>query len=136
MMGRRGQRGISEYGMRIHGNVSHEHVRAILILGIDVIKFPPNDLPQAISAVELMNVSTDEKQKYFVVGSAVEISIEDEPKEGWIRVYEISEQGGRRRLHACAEGKVMGSVYCVDECDGKLICGVGSTVTPPPSFPL
>ena len=104
-----------------------------LTLGIDVIKFPPNDLPQAISALDLMNVSTDEKQKYFVVGSAVEISIEDEPKEGWIRVYEIIEQGGRRRLHACAEVKVAGSVYCVDECDGKLICGVGSTVTHPQS---
>jgi hypothetical protein len=101
-----------------------------LTLGIDMIKFSPNDLPQAISALDLMNVSTDEKQKYFVVGSAVEISIEDEPKEGWIRVDEIIEQGGRRRLHACAEVKVAGSVYCVDECDGKLICGVGSTVTP------
>lgn len=107
-----------------------------LITGIDVIKFPSNDLPQAISAVQLMNVSTDEKQTYFVVGSAVEISIEDEPKEGWIRVYEIIEQGGRRRLHACAEVKVMGSVYCVDECDGKLICGVGSTVPSPTSLPF
>ena len=107
-----------------------------LTLGIDVVKLPPTDLPQAISALELMNVSTDEKQKYFVVGSAIEI-LEDEPTEGWIRVYEIIEQGGRRRLHACAEVKVSGSVYCVDECDGKLICGVGSTVIPPPPrFPF
>jgi hypothetical protein len=75
-----------------------------------------------------MNVSTDERKKYFVVGSAVEISTEDEPKEGYIRVYEVINSGGRRRLNACAEVKVMGSVYCVDECDGKLICGVGSTV--------
>jgi hypothetical protein len=101
-----------------------------LMIGIDLIRFPPNDLPQAISACELMNVSTDETKKYFVVGSAVEISTEDEPKEGYIRVYEVINSGGRRRLNVCAEVKVMGSVYCVDECDGKLICGVGSTVYP------
>lgn len=89
-----------------------------------------NDLPQAISACELMNVSTDEKKSYFVVGTAVEVSTEDEPKEGYIRVYEIDETGGRQRLNRRAEIKVTGSVYCVDECDGKLICGVGSAVCP------
>jgi hypothetical protein len=93
-----------------------------------VIRLPPNDLPQAISACELMNVSTDEKKTYFVVGSAVEVSSQDEPKAGYIRVYEIVEVGGRRRLDECAEVKVAGSVYCIDECDGKLVCGVGSTV--------
>ena len=68
---------------------------------------------------------------YFIVGTAVEVSSEDEPKEGWIRVYEINESGGRRRLHCAAEVKVAGSVYCIDECDGKLVCGVGSTVSNP-----
>ena len=77
-----------------------------------------------------MNVSTDEKKSYFVVGTAVEVSTEDEPKEGYIRVYEIDEIGGRQRLNQCAEIQVAGSVYCVDECDGKLVCGVGSTVCP------
>ena len=76
-----------------------------------------------------MNVSTDEKGWYFIVGSAMEISTEDEPKEGFIRVYEAAEQGGRLRLNCCAEIKVAGSVFCIDECDGRLICGVGSTVT-------
>lgn len=102
------------------------------MLGIDVIKFPQNDLPQSIAALELMNFSTDEKKTYFVVGSAVELAIEDEPREGWIRIYEIIEQGGRRRLHTYSEDKVSGSVYCLDECDGKLICGIGSTVPLPP----
>ena len=100
------------------------------------MKMPPNDLPQAISACELMNVSTDEKGWYFIVGSAVEVSMEDEPKEGFIRVFEIVESGGRRRLNKCAELKVAGSVYCVDQCDGRLVCGVGSTVPfPPPTSP-
>ena len=75
-----------------------------------------------------MNGSTDEKKWYFVVGSAVELSTEDEPKEGYIRVYEILETGGRLRLNLCTDVKVDGSVYCVDACDGKLVCGVGSTV--------
>lgn len=75
-----------------------------------------------------MNISTDKKTKYFVVGSAVELAIEDEPREGWIRVYEIVDQGGRRQLRAYSEDKISGSVYCVDECDGKLVCGIGSTV--------
>jgi len=97
-----------------------------------VVKLPGNDLPQAISACELMNVSTDETKSYFIVGSAVEVSTEDEPKEGFIRVYEVIEQGGRLRLNRCAEVKVTGSVFCIDECDGKLICGVGSTVTQTP----
>jgi len=101
------------------------------VLGIDVIPFATNDLPQAISACDLMNVSTDLTQRYFIVGSAVEISSEDEPKEGWIRVYEVIQSGGRRRLNCCAEIKVPGSVYCIDECDGKLVCGVGSTVSLP-----
>jgi hypothetical protein len=96
--------------------------------GIEVIRFPANDFPQAISAAALMNVSTDDTKRYFVVGSAVEISTEDEPKEGNIRVYEVVESGGRRRLNLFAHIKVPGSVYCVDECDGKLVCGVGSTV--------
>jgi len=99
-----------------------------LILGVDVVKMPSDDLPQAISACELVNVSTDEKGWYFVVGSAVEISTEDEPKEGFVRVFEVVEVGGKRKLNKCAEIKVGGSVYCVDQCDGKLICGVGSTV--------
>ena len=98
------------------------------MVGVDVVKMPLDDLPQAISACELVNVSTDEKGWYFIVGSAVEISTEDEPKEGFIRVFEVMETGGRRRLNKCAEIKVEGSVYCVDQCDGKLICGVGSTV--------
>lgn len=98
------------------------------MIGIDLIRFPPNDLPQAISACELMNVSTDERKTHFVVGSALEISTEDEPREGYIRVYEVLESGGRRRLNECAALRVPGSVYCVDECDGKLICGVGNTV--------
>jgi hypothetical protein len=93
------------------------------------VRLPVNDLPQAISACQLMNVSTDEAKRYFVVGSAVEVSTEDEPKVGYIRVYEIVEVGGRRRLNRHTEVEVTGSVYCVDECDGKLICGVGSTVT-------
>ena len=97
-------------------------------LGIDAVRLPVNDLPQAISACNLMNVSTDERKRYFVVGSAVEVSTEDEPKEGYIRVYEVLESGGRRRLNKTVELKVSGSVYCVDECDGKLLCGVGSTV--------
>ena len=59
----------------------------LIRVGIDVVKMPPNDLPQAISACELMNVSTDEKGWYFIVGSAVEVSMEDEPKEGLIRVF-------------------------------------------------
>jgi hypothetical protein len=65
---------------------------------------------------------------YFIVGSAVEMSSEDEPKEGYIRVYEVIESGTRRKLNMCAEIKVPGSVYCIDACDGKLVCGVGSTV--------
>ena len=102
-------------------------------VGIDVVRMASGDLPQAISACELINVSTDEKGWYFIVGSAVELSAEDEPKEGFIRVFEVVETGGRRRLNKCAEIKVAGSVYCVDQCDGKLVCGVGSTV--PPSYP-
>ena len=128
-MVRRERRDTSESGTKIPGNVSSHCLDLKLTLGIDVIKFPQNDLPQSIAAVELMNVSTDKKKKYFVVGSAVELAIEDEPREGWIRVYEIVEQGGRRRLRAFSEDKVSGSVYCVDECDGKLVCGIGSTVT-------
>lgn len=65
---------------------------------------------------------------YFVLGSALEVSNEDEPKEGYIRAYEVIEAGGRRRLDRCAELKVAGSVYCIDECDGNLVCGVGSSV--------
>ena len=99
-----------------------------LTKGIDTIPLPPKDLPQAISAVELMNVSTDETQWYFVMGSALEVSIEDEPKSGFVRVYEILETGGRGRLNLCAEIKVGGSVYCIEACDGKLICGVGNAV--------
>jgi len=91
-------------------------------------------MPQAISACELLNVSTDERKSYFIVGSAVEDSTEDEPKEGYIRVYEVNETGGRQRLNRCAQIKVAGSVYCVDECDGKLVCGVGSTVCPQVRF--
>ena len=75
-----------------------------------------------------MNVSTDKTKKYFVVGSAVEESTEDEPKEGYIRVYEVIELGGRRKLNRHTEFKVNGSVYCVEECDGKLVCGIGSKV--------
>lgn len=96
-----------------------------------MIRFPPNDLPQAISVCELLNVSTDERKKYFVVGSAIEISTEDEPKDGKIRIYEVIESGGRRRLNVCVDTKVTGSVYCVDACDGRLICGIGSTVRSP-----
>src|SRR5271163_1994005 len=87
------------------------------------------DLPQAIAACKLLNVSTDETKWHFVMGSAVEgYNNEDEPNEGYIRVYEVIESRERRRLHKCAEVKVRGSVYCVDECDGKLIAGVGNTV--------
>jgi len=111
----------------------YEPVNHVADVGIEVIKFPAYDFPQAISAVELMNVSTDETKRYFVVGSAVEISTEDEPKEGNIRVYEVVESGGRRRLNLFAHVKVSGSVYCVDECDGKLVCGIGSTVL---SYPV
>ena len=52
------------------------------MVGIAVVAFPMNDFPQAVFAGELMNVSTDEMIHYFVVGSAIEISSEDEPKEG------------------------------------------------------
>ena len=100
----------------------------LLILGIDVVTFPVNDLPQAISACELVNIPTDEKKWYFIVGSAVEVSTEDEPKEGYVRVYDVVESAGRRKLNKHTELKVKGSVYCVDACDGRLLCGVGSTV--------
>jgi len=86
------------------------------------------DLPQAIAACKLLNVSTDERKWYFVMGSAVEKTTEDEPDEGYIRVYEVVQSGARRRLNMCAELKVSGSVYCVDECDGKLVAGVKNTV--------
>lgn len=100
------------------------------MVAFDVVKLPQNDLPQAIAACELMNVSTDEKRRYFIIGSGVEDSTEDEPKEGYIRVYEILEAGGRRKLSQHTELKVAAGVYCIDECDGKLICGVGGTVSP------
>ena len=90
-----------------------------------------NNLPQAIAACSLENVSTDERKVYFVVGTAVELSVEDEPKEGFVQVYDVSEVGGRLRVNRVTEITVPGSVYCVDECDGRLVCGVGSTVPPP-----
>jgi hypothetical protein len=125
-MGVTRRRDIYVFGTKTHGNVYL--FLTWLTKGIEVIKFPENDLPQAIATCELMNVSTDETKKYFVVGTALEESAEDEPKNGYIRVYEIVESGGRRRLNMCAERKVEGSVYCVDECDGKLVCGVASSV--------
>jgi DNA damage-binding protein 1 len=95
---------------------------------VDVQKFPLQEYPQAVTACVLMNVSTDITKTYFVVGSAVELSSEDEPKEGYLRVYEIVESGGRKKLNLCASKVVPGSVYCVDACDGKLLAGVGNSV--------
>jgi hypothetical protein len=89
-----------------------------------------NNLPQAVAACALVNVSTDDKKTYFVVGTAVEASELDEPKEGYVQVYEVGEVGGRLRVDRVVEIKVPGSVFCVDECDGKLVCGIGSTVNP------
>jgi CPSF A subunit region len=94
------------------------------------VRMSRNNLPQAIAACTLENVSTNEKKTYFVVGTAIELSVEDEPKEGFIQVYEVNQVGGRLRVHRGVEITVPGSVYCVDECDGKLVAGVGSTVTP------
>src|SRR5262245_54763505 len=98
--------------MKIPGNVISIG-RGDLTTGVEVVKFPANDFPQAIASCELMNVSTDEIKRYFVVGSALEVSTEDEPKEGHVRVYEIAESGGRKRIHMCASFKVPGSVYCI-----------------------
>jgi CPSF A subunit region len=104
----------------------------LLTVGIDCVRMEGNNLPQAVAACALVNVSTDEKKSYFVVGTAVEASELDEPKEGYVQVYEVGEVGGRLRVDRVVEIKVPGSVFCVDECDGKLVCGIGSTVRSPP----
>lgn len=114
--------------MKIPGNV-YPLLPIPNLLGIDVIEFSDGDLPQAISSVKLLNVSTDIQQSYLIVGSAIEISTEDEPKQGWLRIYEILDSSSRRKLNLITQVKVPGSVYCIDECDGKLICGIGNTVS-------
>ena len=92
------------------------------------MRMQTNNFPQAVAACSLVNASTDERKTYFVVGTAVEASELDEPKEGFVQVYEVGEVGGRLRVDRVVEIKVPGSVFCVDECDGKLVCGIGSTV--------
>jgi len=67
---------------------------------------------------------TDDKNKYFVVGTALALPSEQEPTKGRLLVFNVV----NNKLELQAETEVKGAVYCIEYFNGKLLAGINSKV--------
>jgi len=92
---------------------------------MNVFKLDHNESGCSVACLSFAgDSSVTDTSTYFVVGTAYTIPDEDEPTQGRILVFSVTEG----RLDLVAEKEVKGSVYCLTPSNGKLLAGVNSKV--------
>jgi len=69
-------------------------------------------------------IDVDNSKAYFVVGTAFVLPTEAEPSKGRILVFSVFDN----KLYLAAEKPVAGSVYSLNDFNGKLLAGINSKV--------
>jgi len=67
----------------------------------------------------------DDPTPYYVVGTAMVVPDESEPKQGRIVIFQYADG----KLQQVAEKEVRGACYCLAGFHGKILAGINSTVS-------
>ncbi|KAL7749656.1 hypothetical protein RI367_004884 [Sorochytrium milnesiophthora] len=82
----------------------------------------PDEVPQSIMTMK----TADTGLELIVVGTALVVPDEEEPKNGRIIAYQVDNDG---RLQRYSEMQVDGAVYCLGSVRGLIVAGVNNRVT-------
>ncbi|KAJ3028943.1 DNA damage-binding protein 1a [Rhizophlyctis rosea] len=95
-------------------------------------RFPATETVQSIVCLSIPAAPSDSTSssniptiEVFVVGTAYVRPTEDDPTEGRIVVFAVGEG---RKLRVLSDVRVKGSVYCLEEVEGRVVAGVNGRV--------